>query len=182
MIGLTGPAGSGKSEAAKYLVRGHGFRPLKFAGPMKAMLRAFYEEVGLTPEEIERRIEGDLKEVPDPYLNDRTPRHAMQTLGTEWGRNCMGADFWIKGWKHCINRESGPVVTDDCRFNNEADTIRELGGEIVKLEPKVQRRGTSEHISEAGVGSHLVDHTLVNDEGIGTLRERIDGILYPSKE
>ncbi len=180
MIGLTGPAGSGKSEVATYLVNGHRFTPVKFAGPLKAMLKGFYRECGLEPCEIDRRIEGDLKEVPDPLLNGKTPRWAMQSLGTEWGRVCMGSDFWINAWTKRVEKEDGVVVTDDCRFDNEAEAIYGIGGAVVKLVPKVQRRNTSTHTSEAGVSLELVTHELLNDEGIGTLRGRIDALLYPT--
>ena len=35
----------------------------------------------------EAHIEGALKEVPCELLGGKTPRYAMQTLGTEWGRD-----------------------------------------------------------------------------------------------
>jgi hypothetical protein len=78
LIALTGYAGSGKSTLADILACEHGFTVVKFAGPLKAMLRA----LGLD----EREIEGDLKEQPCQLLAGHTPRRAMQTLGTEWGR------------------------------------------------------------------------------------------------
>ena len=87
IIGLTGYAGCGKSTVADYLVKKHGFTLIKFAGPLKAMMRA----LGLG----EREIEGDLKEKPCGLLAGRTPREAMQTLGTEWGRQHFGQNFWV---------------------------------------------------------------------------------------
>lgn len=128
VIALTGSAGSGKSTAAEYLTR-YGFVRTKFAGPLKAMCRA----IGLN----NRHIEGDLKQKPMPLLQGKTPREFMQLLGTEFGRDLIGDRFWIDLWlataKDVLEVGGGRVVVDDCRFPNEADAVRRVGGLIVKL-------------------------------------------------
>ncbi|RVH83234.1 deoxynucleotide monophosphate kinase [Sinorhizobium medicae] len=173
IIGLSGPSGSGKSEAAKHLADAHGLTAIKFALPLKTMLRAYYATQGLSEAETERRIEGDLKEVPDPYLSNQTPRHAMETLGTEWGRICIAPDFWIDAWKRKVSLTEGVVVTDDCRFDNEAETIKALGGSIVRLKPKVRRRKKSEHVAESGLSDRFVDHEIINDGTIDDLKSKV---------
>jgi hypothetical protein len=179
IVALSGPAGSGKSEAAKYLTSSLGYSVVKFSEPLKNMLRAFYSTVGLTAEEIERRIEGDLKEVADPYLNGHTPRWAMQSLGTEWGRDCLGGDFWINAWSRKVAVTDANVVVDDCRFDNEARAVKDQAGEIVLLKPKKARRKTSSHNSEAGISPKLVDHVVVNDGTIEDLQTKVAQALYP---
>ena len=47
------------------------------------MLRKLLACQGADAEMIRRMIDGDLKEAPTPLLEGRTPRHAMQTLGTD---------------------------------------------------------------------------------------------------
>lgn len=146
VVALTGAAGSGKSTAADYLIRHHGYERVKFAGPLKDMCRA----IGLT----DSQIEGERKEEPAAMLSGRTPRHAMQTLGTEWGRKCMGDDFWVNLWLSRVNAIlafDGRVVVDDLRFPNEAEAVRSLGGIIIKLEGRGGIAGT--HASEAGCGT-----------------------------
>lgn len=155
----------------------HGFTLAKFAGPLKDMLRAYYRSQGVFGTELERRIEGDLKEVPCKYLNGHTPRHAMETLGTEWGRICMGSDFWIKAWERLIDLIPGPAVVDDCRFDNEAVSIRLNGGKVVKLKPAVRRRNKSQHVAEAGISEKLVDATVVNDGTILDLQKNIREVV-----
>ncbi|WP_201271833.1 AAA family ATPase [Sinorhizobium meliloti] len=150
LVALTGAAGSGKSTATRYLVEHHGYTLVKFAGPLKDMCRA----LGLD----DRQIEGDLKEVPCDILAGRTPRHAMQTLGTQWGRDCIAEDFWIRLWKMRAVQHKR-VVVDDCRFPNEADAVRKLGGMIIKLEGRGGIAGS--HASEAGCGQH--DAVVTND-------------------
>lgn len=128
IIALTGYAGSGKSTAAKHLVDRHGFTLVKFAGPLKSMLRC----LGLG----DREIEGDLKEQPHPVLCGQTPRRAMQTLGTEWGRNLIGSDLWVRVAMEsalAVLDQGGRVVIDDCRFENEAAAIKAAGGTIIRI-------------------------------------------------
>lgn len=155
IVAFTGLAGSGKSTATKYLVERHGYTLVKFAGPLKDMMRA----IGLG----EEQIEGDLKETPSRLLQGKTPRHAMQTLGTQWGRECIGEDFWIFLWEHSAlqNTDKGNrVVVDDCRFPNEAEAIRKLGGVVIKLEGRGGISGS--HASEAGCGAH---DAIVDNDG-----------------
>jgi len=130
IIGLTGKAGSGKSTVAHILVNDYGFIRVKMAGPLKSMLRA----IGLT----DAHIEGELKEVPCPMLCGQTPRYAMQTLGTEWGRDIIGNDFWTNAWREsvwaaCEYAEPAGIVCDDVRFANEVAAVLGMGGKIWHL-------------------------------------------------
>ncbi len=168
VIALTGLAGSGKSTASKYLVEKHGYQLVKFAGPLKDMLRA----IGLS----EGHIEGAHKETDLAMLSGRTPRYAMQTLGTEWGRKCMGEDFWTNLWRSRVDGAlafGGRVVVDDCRFSNEAEEVRKLGGVVWKI---VGRGGIAgEHESEAGCGE--ADMEIRNIHGISDLHYLLDTFL-----
>jgi len=144
VIAIKGRAGAGKSTAANFLVDHYGYRLVKFAGPLKRMLAA----VGLTQDEIE----GDLKEVPCDLLGGQTPRHAMVTLGTEWGRDLIHPDLWVNLWRReaaKIVASGGRVVADDCRFPNEAAAIRELGGRILEVS-RAPSGVMSSHVSENG--------------------------------
>ncbi|WP_421365932.1 deoxynucleotide monophosphate kinase [Agrobacterium tumefaciens] len=168
VIALTGLAGSGKSTASKYLVEKHGYKLVKFAGPLKDMLRA----IGLS----EAQIEGELKETSCEWLQGKTPRHAMQTLGTQWGRDCIGLAFWIELWVRRVNliiAKGARVVADDCRFPNEADEVRKLGGVVWRI---VGRGGIAgAHESEAGCGQP--DFELMNDGETGALLQKIKEAL-----
>lgn len=162
VIALTGSAGSGKSTVSDYLAAHYGYTKTKFAKPLKDMCRA----IGLDEDEIE----GHLKEVPTPYLGMQTPRHAMQTLGTEWGRKCMGEDFWVELWE---NRVMLPTVVDDCRFPNEAAAVRRMGGRVIRLDGRGGIDGN--HASEAGCG--IADEVICNDGSIADLQARVRQVL-----
>ena len=67
-----------------------GFLCLPFAAPLKAMFAA----LGIAP--APRDDPRVWRETPHPLLCGRTPRQALQTLGTEWGRDCIGDDVWVR--------------------------------------------------------------------------------------
>jgi hypothetical protein len=168
VVALSGLAGSGKSTLADYLIERHGYVRVKFAGPLKKMMQA----IGLSDEQIE----GPLKEVPAPLLQGKTPRYAMQTAGTEWGRALIGEDFWTGLWTSTANEvlaQGKRVVCDDCRFDNEADAVRDIGGVVLQL---VGRGGLpGMHSSEQGCDVDLVIH---NASTVADLRERADQLLF----
>ena len=83
LIGLCGLPRNGKGTVAEHLRDAHGFKHTKFTGPLKAMLDVFLASAGVDFETRERMIEGDLKETPQPFMGNKTPRWAMQSLGTE---------------------------------------------------------------------------------------------------
>lgn len=136
LIGLAGFAGSGKSAAAEYLARQHGFERVRFAGALKSMMRALLRDAGVPRRERERMIEGDLKEEPSDILLGRSPREAMQWLGTEWGRDLFGPDLWTSIALARIERileAGGSVVIEDVRFINEVRAIELVGGVVVRM-------------------------------------------------
>lgn len=156
VLALCGKAGSGKSTAASILVEEYGYTLVKFAAPLKDMLRA----IGMTNEQIE----GGLKEIPSPLLLGQTPRYAMQTLGTEWGRNIIGEDFWCSVWRNRARKildAGGKVLTDDCRFENELRSVRQMSGTAINIErPGLASIGT--HASETSLDVSAI-HTVTND-------------------
>jgi len=130
LIGLCGPAGCGKDSVRSVLELKHDFAGISFADPMRDMLRTLLVSTGSSGDYITRR---DLKEQPIPGLGV-SYRHMAQTLGTEWARKCLGEDFWLKvaGNTLAFLREQGyrQLVVSDVRFANEAEWIRNQGGEI----------------------------------------------------
>lgn len=160
IIAFTGLAGSGKSTAALHLEKNHGFARVRFAGPLKAMLAA----LGCTHEEID----GSHKEFPCNLLGGKTPRHAMQTLGTEWGRELIANDLWIRAWKAAVDRLPAgvPVVVDDCRFPNEAEVVKAAGGLIIHVNRPGAGAGAAGHISEQHVlrSDYTIDNVFAIEE------------------
>lgn len=167
IIAFTGLAGSGKSTAALHLVEHHGFARVRFAGPLKAMMAA----LGLSHD----HIEGHLKEVPCDMLGGKTPRYAMQTIGTEWGRNLIVSDLWIRAWRAAVdNLPAGvPVVVDDCRFTNEAAAVLAAGGQIVRVIRPGAGAGAAGHSSEAEIASLPASLEIQNDGAVADFLDRV---------
>jgi hypothetical protein len=169
LVGISGYAGSGKTTAADHLISYHRFERVKFAGPLKDMLRA----LGLR----EREIEGDLKEVPCMLLGGRTPRHAMITLGTEWGRDMIHPDLWTRlalfKAESILNRGVS-VVIDDLRFINEYEALKAAGGTVLRI----SRPGVgplSSHLSESF--GFPPDHVIENSGSLDDLADRLESAL-----
>jgi len=179
LIAFSGLAGSGKSTAAKYLVKKHGFIRVRFANTMKKMVAAMLEDAGHSAREILEAVDGDKKEIPFFALGGRTPRYVLQTLGTEWGRKLLGETIWVNITKSKIERilsEGGKVVVDDVRFQNEADIIGELGGETYRI-----IRTLTASVSEESHQSEMQwldeDNAIVNDGDINDLEEQLEDII-----
>lgn len=153
IIAFTGPAESGKTTAACYVVAHYpDFVRLSFAEPIRAMLYA----LGLTVDDLSKG-----KNQPHPILGGRTPREAMQTLGTEWGRGLYDA-IWIAQMRQRITdntRFGMGVVIDDLRFDNEAELIRDMGGVIIELSRPGQPP-RMKHESERGISAHHDRHRI----------------------
>jgi hypothetical protein len=130
LVVLNGLPHSGKGVVADFLINKHGFTRHKLAKPIKDMLRAL---PGIT----EEHIEGNLKELPTPLLNGKSPRWAMQTLGKQW-RETMESDdpnapdFLCVLWGN--GRPPGPVVVDDLRYPQEVTFFKKLGAKILRIE------------------------------------------------
>lgn len=176
---FAGKRGTGKSTASEVLVD-MGFVDLKFADPLKNMLRAMYATCGVDEETIERKIEGDLKEVPCEWLRGKTPRYAMQTLGTEW-RELIATDLWSEMFVRRV--ESGvygdKIVCSDFRFpGHEEQALEKLGAYTYRIErPGGPEDEAAKHASETGVKNLKVRAVLNNTGTIEDMKEYVRGLV-----
>lgn len=159
IIALCGHAGAGKSTLAEALYRHHHYTRTSFATPLKRMLSQLiiYQHAPAI-----NFNDPKAKSIPSPWLNNQTPRHALQTLGTEWGRDLMGKDFWVNIWEHRINQLTRAVV-DDLRFFSEAERVRKLGGFVIRIDRDGAEGITSTHISETELKTITPDFTISNN-------------------
>ena len=178
VIGLYSPyMQAGKSTLAEALIYERGFTRVKMADALKTMLRALLAYQSLRDEDIEMWIEGALKAEPSPWLYGQTPRFAMQTLGTQWGRDCMGEDFWVEVASskiYTLLAAGRPVVIDDIRFENEYHMVRmfEAGFMAKVTRPEVDPQAnmawwrkffTKKPRSEGNLNRKTFDLAFVND-------------------
>lgn len=169
IIALTGAATSGKGIVSKRLTDYHDFFPTRFADPIKRMLAV---GLGLSAEQLDGRE----KQTPMPDFGGLTPRHLMQTLGTEWGRRMVHSDVWVNAWRRHMSTYGDRIVVDDLRFPNEAMCIRALGGTIWRVNrPSVP---VMDHVSERFIREIAVDREIQNASTISALAAAVDAIVW----
>jgi energy-coupling factor transporter ATP-binding protein EcfA2 len=176
LIAICGRQGSGKTTAAKHLEK-VGYTRIRFADRLKKMLR---EGLGI-PDEY---IDGYKKNESCEWLCGRTARHAMVTLGTEWGRRKIHKDIWVmalyRDMKHLINYCGyRKFVIDDLRFLSEEKWLRSLKYSsdipITVTIIKLEREGViiSDHQSEREVDKINEDWIIYNNNSIESLEQSI---------
>lgn len=171
IVGLTGLKGSGKDTAAKVL-KAAGFEEVKMAEGLKRMIRAFLYYQGVESLDVERMIEGDLKEIPCEFLGGKSPREFMQLLGTEFGRKLINDDLWVDAWKRRTATLEN-VVTTDIRFPNEAQALAEAGGELYRIERDTDVNTFSLHESEKYIPTLPVKAVIDNQGTIDELNQEM---------
>lgn len=166
LIGIAGPARAGKDTAADLLLEllPGSWQKLSFATPMKRMLAAGF---GLS----ECQLYGEAKDREDSRYGC-SPRHMLQTLGTEWGRKMIGEDVWVAAMAKMT--DWGNHIIPDVRFANEAELIRSRG---VLIHVKGRMGIESGHASEAGVSQRPGDYVVWNDGTIADYRAELVALV-----
>jgi len=131
LMGFVGASGAGKTSIAQTLVEHHGFHRLHMGQPIKDMLGAF----GLS--ELELQGSPEIRSAPAQALAGRSPRFAMQTLGTEWGREMISKTIWADHLRRRLEslreEHTNWIVVDDLRFPEDFEAIKDAGGVIVRI-------------------------------------------------
>jgi len=136
IVGFLGFIGSGKGTAGDIL-KELGFIKQSFAGPVKDTASVMFG----WPRHL---LEGDteesrqFREEYDPFWSKKfgyqfTPRMALQTIGTEVGRDLFDPNIWINTLEKKIEKEKNYVITD-VRFKNEMDWIRKSNGILIEIQ------------------------------------------------
>lgn len=168
LIGIIGKKESGKDTFGDYLVKNYQFQKYSFALPLKKVCKELFllDDTQL--------VDHTLKETIDIRWN-MTPRQMLQKVGTDLIRNNINEDFWIKHFHFWYKQNKGNIVITDCRFQNEVDIIKELGGIIIKLNRKTN--GIDQHISENVDTLNNIDYTIDNNETKQVFYQKIDELL-----
>lgn len=161
VIGLTGYKRSGKDTAAQIIARSttHGAIFYAFADPIYRMAAEF---LGMDMLEVRCM---DKEAIIFPY--GVTLRHILQTIGTEWGRELIHPDVWMKKARARLNEvRSWPkppeyFLITDVRFNNEAEfIIKEAAGCIIQVHRNCAKGDG--HKSEKPISRDFVDYQIFN--------------------
>jgi len=198
IVGICGNAGSGKDTAADILIAKHGFVRVAFADVMKRFCHEVFDftvDQLWGPSESRNRPDDRYKRSNGEPL---TPRHALQQLGTNWGRECF-PDVWINYAIRISNRlalggcryeatygivsDTGAsptnVVVSDCRFANEVTAIKRSGGKVARIHRPAFDNvpAVSQHVSETELNEipmHEFDWFLDNSGTLESLERNVD--------
>jgi len=137
IIGICGLIGSGKGTVGDILVA-QGYTKVSFADKLKDGVATIfgYDRSMLEGDTDESR---SWREQPDKFWSNETgrtitPRIVLQEFGTDCMRNGYYDGVWVSLLKQQILDNPGDYVIPDVRFRNEQDMIRELGGEIWRVQ------------------------------------------------
>lgn len=180
IIGLTGRAGSGKDTAAAYLAARYGFHRAAFADALRETVAAFLRAGGIT--DMGWMHDPARKNTPIPGIG-YSARHLMQTLGTEWARNCLDPWTWVRileqrlGMTVDAERPVAPrIVVTDVRFPNEARWLGLHCAPIIRLH-RNSATGAQPHASEEHIDTLPAHVDLFNHGDLAGLHTLLDGTM-----
>ena len=164
IIGITGKKFSGKDTLADELVLNYDFIKYSMADPLKDALKSLF---GFTDEQLY----GNQKEIIDTRWNI-TPREVLQFFGTQVMQfkiqeliPKVKRNFFVKRFEDfCQKNEEKNIVVADIRFQHEIDSVRKMGGIIIKVIRDNLNNNLSQHISESGLDSLTnIDFVIENN-------------------
>jgi|TARA_R110001599_G_scaffold41730_1_gene126020 hypothetical protein len=137
IIGICGLIGSGKGSVGDILVE-QGYTKVSFADKLKDGVATIfgYDRSMLEGDTDESR---SWREQTDEFWSKETgrtitPRIVLQEFGTDCMRNGYYDGVWVSLLKQQILDNPGDYVIPDVRFRNEQDMIRELSGQIWRVQ------------------------------------------------
>jgi len=147
IVALIGPQLGGKSTFADALWRDHSYERISFADPLYKMMGVI-----LGDSKVDTLRKENRKEEPLPELGGKSLRQALQTLGTEWGRDTLYRNIWIDTLIRKA-REHERVVIDDMRFPDEHAAMLREDALIIRMAPQGEAKDRSDEV-EAQAATH----------------------------
>jgi hypothetical protein len=168
---------SGKTTVARHLAYRHGYTPIKFAEPIKAMVSTLLDYTSLSYDRIFEAIEGRDKERRIGELGGTTARRMLQTLGVEWGRKCIDENIWANLLVERVAHDNIKYVIDDLRFPNEMAALRKLVGVKFWRVDRSDIELNHGHASDGLLDGMQFDTRIQNDGSLEQLHKQIDEAL-----
>lgn len=179
IIGITGHARHGKDTVADFIcdITAPYFYKCALADTMKVVAGIIF---GWDFDDLYT----DKKDTVDPKWGI-SPRHALQSLGTEWGQYKLseydsfkektGRLLWTRSLLNTIGDNENAVIAD-VRFPHEAEAIKRRGGKIVMI----RRPGhpvDMTHDSEKAIEEIKPDYVIRNGFGLTELKVGVEKML-----
>lgn len=196
IIGLSGQARSGKDTLCEIMKERHAGQVVRkaFADKLKLSAYRLFKPDCTLEEAVEwANVMKEQGYVDMAYDSGKgahlSGRQLLQRYGTEAHRDLFGKDFWVDatlphwdGMGHTEESIFGTssfedyVVFTDVRFPNEAERIREWGGEIWEIR-REETDTVDGHVSEQRLPAELVDCIFYNNRSLDEFGELIQTSL-----
>jgi len=172
IIGLSGYARSGKDEVAKILVSEFNFERVAFADAIRDLLYQMNPLIGVT--RLQTMIDAVGWDIAKQHPDVRS---YLQNLGVG-ARKLFGNNFWINQalnphvYEHPIVGVNKNIVVTDVRFENEADMIKSLYGQVWRVR-RQNVEPVNQHVSEVALDDYKFDQILKNEGSLDELKELV---------
>jgi hypothetical protein len=185
IVGVSGAIGAGKDVIAHYLEREHGFTIVRFSDALKD------EVVDILPRTLGVLWRMHTLQTGEPsrdelqYLVRELKPLGVRELLQEWGTQLRRREepgYWVRKWHEHAHRMYGArIVTPDVRFKDEADAVRQRGGQLIRVVRPGRTIGT--HESEHGLDSWAAwDLEVVNDGTSAALEQQVEAWIDKENE
>lgn len=183
VLGICGFQGAGKDTFANYLVKNYNFIKFSFASATKDVLNVLFgwDRNLLEGDTVESR---KFRETVDTWWSEKlgipnlTPRKMLQLIGTDLFRKHFNPEIWVRVVEKKIltiletNPESN-IIISDCRFPNEINMLRNLGGKIISIQRNLP---TWFEIYKSGIDCE--EAMKIHESEISWVREDFDYVIY----
>lgn len=197
ILGISGKKGAGKDVTADILIKHFGYKKVSWADSLKNMLsealniplNEFYDRskdnlwaVKISPAEADLLVSsiseqyGELENHTHLRLmlantNYESLRDLMQKFGTEFARNNIDPDIWVKITLDSFNK-GDLAILPDCRMPNERAAIKEMGGFNMLIKRDLDSQDS--HASETQFGEDSeYDFIIDNNSQISALQDEL---------
>lgn len=180
IIAFIGLKQSGKSTAAKYLQEKYGFVRHNFKDALVNEIKQNFPDL---LQEIKDIYDLPHMDTIDALFEEKPPlvRKLLQNYGTEVRRK-DDINYWVDKWlAEFLFSKSENFVVDDVRFRNEAQTVKNQEGIIIKI-IRTGQVSNDNHSSETEHNQIIPDYTIeVGDGEQDKLYAELDKIIYDKK-
>lgn len=176
LLAFTGRAGAGKDTAAAYLEDHYAFTVIAFAEPLLDMGHALAHHADVDGAWLTERA---LKEKPMAVLGI-SYRNFARTVADALRR--FDENFFARIAVHRARQAmalGSNVVITDLRYPNEAEALRPLGAQLVRItRPTAELAPVAHHSSEAHTDLLPVQHRIGNHGSPAALLDQLDDLMH----